>query len=159
LRFREGDHVGMVGFFPPLVNKLRAANIPLTVIEKKTELLNNPDGVDVTLETSRLRDCNKVLCTAATLLNHSLDEVLGYCPASSIVAVIGPTAGCFPDPLFCRGVDVIGGSQVVHAENLVKRLERGEPWGDAVNKYTLVADRYPGNEALLANVSQATPES
>jgi uncharacterized protein (DUF4213/DUF364 family) len=149
MRFGHGDRVGMVGYFPPLVEKLRALRVPLTVIEKKAELVGITEGVEVTLDSARLGGCNKVLCTAATLLNHTLDEVLTCCPDTSTVAIIGPTAGCFPDPLFQRGVNIIGGSQVIDLDKLLSRLERGEPWGDAVRKYTIEANAYPGSATLM----------
>ena len=38
---QPGDHFGMVGFFPPLVRRLRAQNINLTVIELKEALVQH----------------------------------------------------------------------------------------------------------------------
>ncbi len=82
-------------------------------------------------------------------MNASLETVLGHCGADAQVAVIGPTAGCVPDPLFRRGVDRVGASSVVDLELLLARARADEPWGDSVRKYVIGARDYPGYEALL----------
>jgi len=41
-----------------------------------------------------------------------MDQILAHCSPDAFVSIIGPTAGYFPDPLFFRGVDVVGGRVV-----------------------------------------------
>jgi len=146
---QPGDHMGMVGFFPPLVQKLRAKSIDLTVIELKRELVQQSPGFQVTLDPGDLRRCNKILCTSTLLLNDSVDRVLAHCAHADQVAIIGPGAGFFPDPLFARGVHTVGGNQVLDAEGFVARCQREEKWGDASRKYCLHRDAYAGYEAVL----------
>ncbi len=38
------------------------------------------------------------------------------------VAIVGPTAGYFPDSLFARGVDVVGGRVVKNGEQFLQLL-------------------------------------
>jgi hypothetical protein len=76
LAFTPTDHVGMVGFFPSLVGRLRKQGVPLTVIEKKPELVQTEAHYEVTLDPSALRACNNILCTGSTLLNDTLDEIV-----------------------------------------------------------------------------------
>lgn len=144
------DHVGMVGLFPTLVDRLRQRGIPLTVIEQRTELLQSAANFQVTLDPAQLRACNKILCTAATLLNDTIDDVLPHCANATWITVIGPSAGCLPDPLFARGVHSVGGSRVIDADALLTRIQAGEPWRDSVEKYVLQVDQYPGFAALRA---------
>ena len=153
MAFSPQDRVGMVGFFPSLVSRLRTQGIRLIVIEKNPGLVQQGDAFRVTLDAAELADCNKILCTAATLLNDSLEQILDHCGNASRVAVIGPTAGCLPDPLFARGVDAVGGSRVADAALLKGRLRGQQAWAEAVEKYTLERDAYPGFEALLSRVS------
>jgi uncharacterized protein (DUF4213/DUF364 family) len=81
-----------------------------------------------------LRACNKVLCTSTTILNNSLDEILARCAPDAMVSIIGPTAGYFPDPLFNRGIDVMGGRVVKDGKLLLQRLTEQKRWGDATRK-------------------------
>jgi uncharacterized protein (DUF4213/DUF364 family) len=148
LAFTPTDHVGMVGFFPPLVERLRSRGIPLTVIEKKPELVQTEAYYTVTLDPSALGACNNVLCTASTLLNDTLDEILEHCRSADHVAVIGPTAGCLPDPLFARGVDIVGSSAVKDLPALLHQVRHHQSWGEAVEKYSIRKTDYPGIAAL-----------
>ena len=142
------DHVGMVGLFPTLVDRLRQRGIPLTVIEQRTELMRSDTNFQVTLDPAQLVTCNKILCTAATLLNDTIDDILPHCTNATWITVIGPSAGCLPDPLFARGVHAVGGSRVIDADALLARMQAGEPWRDSVEKYVIEASQYPGFAAL-----------
>jgi uncharacterized protein (DUF4213/DUF364 family) len=148
LAFTPTDHVGMVGFFPSLINRLRRQNIPVTVLEKKPELVCTETDYTVTLDPSALDVCTHVLCTAATLLNDTLDDLLTHCRSAEHIAVIGPSAGCLPDPLFARGVTIVGGSAVNVFSTLLERVRQQRPWGDAVAKYSIRKADYPGFAAL-----------
>ncbi len=140
LRVEQGDHFGMVGYFPPLIRHLRERKVELTVIEKKPELVVREAGFSVTLNPAELRLCNKVLCTGTTLLNDTVDDILSHCAAAERVAIIGPTASCLPEPLFARGCDSVGGTRVIDLKGLSDRLARGERWGPTVEKYVVCRD-------------------
>jgi len=143
------DHVGMVGLFPSLARRIREQGVTLTVLELRAEKVERAERYEVTLDPARLRGCNRILCTASTLINGTLDAVLTHAAHAEHVALIGPSASCFPDPLFERGVHVVGGSAVLHADALAARIARGEPWGNAVSRYAIDARAYPGLDALL----------
>jgi uncharacterized protein (DUF4213/DUF364 family) len=148
LAFTPTDHVGMVGFFPSLVGRLRKQGVPLTVIEKKPELVQKEPHYEVTLDPSALRACNNILCTGSTLLNDTLDEILTHCRSADHVAIIGPSAGCLPDPLFARGIDIIGSAVVTDLTTLLYQVRHNQPWGQAVGKYSIRKTNYPGLAAL-----------
>ncbi len=141
--------VGMVGFFKPLVRMLKDQHVPVTVIEKDEGYLDYDGPVDVTLDVGALKRCDRVLITASTLLNGSLDSVLSSCPADARVALIGPTVGCLPDPFFARGIDVVGGSRVTDLSSLKQHMEFGENWGNSVIKYCIYNKQYPGARHLF----------
>ena len=147
-----GDKLGMVGYFPPLVERVRELNIPLTVIEKKDKFVQSDGHFEVTLDTRRLAQCNKVLCTSTTVLNNSLDEILGHCQHAEQITIIGPTAGFLPDPLFKRGVHTLGGTTVQDATTLLRRCRNDERWGNSSKKYCIHREDYPGFEALLTQL-------
>ena len=147
-----GDKLGMVGYFPPLVERVRELDIPLTVIEKKDKFVQSDGHFEVTLETRRLAQCNKVLCTSTTVLNNSLDDILGHCQHAEQITVIGPTAGFLPDPLFKRGVHTLGGTTVQDATTFLQRCRNDERWGNTSKKYYIHREDYPGFEYLLAQL-------
>ncbi len=150
LSLQSGDRLGMVGNFPSLVRQARSRDVPVTVVERKTHMLKQDRGIQITLDPEALRDCNKIICTAATLINDSVDEMLGYCAHAEKLAMIGPSASFFPDPLFARGVDVVGGTRVLDAGAVVAEQRKGEGLGANAYRYTLSRDSYDGTEKLCA---------
>jgi len=141
--------VGMVGFFRPLVRMLKDQRVPVTVIEQDEGYLDYEGPVDVTLDVGALKRCDRVLITASTLLNDSLDSILASCAADTRVALIGPTVGCLPDPFFARGIDVVGGSRVANLYGLKKHMLSGENWGNSVIKYCIAKKQYAGAHRLF----------
>ncbi len=142
LDLQPGDHLGMVGFFPSLVRKLTEQNIQLTIIEKKSHLIDSNKEVNMTSDPGELKNCNKILSTASTLLNDSLDEILACSKEAEIIVVLGPTAGFLPDVLFARGVSAIGGTQIVDINTAIHRLSSKQGLGDAARKYLLRKSTY-----------------
>ncbi|MCB1751145.1 MAG: hypothetical protein KDI74_05420 [Gammaproteobacteria bacterium] len=146
--------VGMVGFFGPVVERLLALGRRITVIEKNPARV--PVGLDlqVSSDPSLLADCDYIICTASTLINNTLEEILGAVSPSSIVYLMGPSASCLPDPLFSRGIDLVGGVLIDETDCLRRALSCGESWGRCGRKYQLSTEAYPGLDALLAEIER-----
>jgi len=149
---RKGEHIGMIGFFRPLVGRITEAGARLTVLELRPDLAGEHEGFRVTLAPGELADCGKVVSTCTVMLNDTLDAVLAACRQARHFAIIGPTAGCLPDPLFERGVDHIGGRRVVDVEGFRKAFCAGEKWGGYTSKYAIARSEYPGIAELLLRV-------
>ncbi|HRV79763.1 MAG TPA: DUF364 domain-containing protein [Thauera sp.] len=141
---QAGDHVGMVGLFTPLLKQVTAAGAQLTVIELNPDYAGHYDGYRVTLDAAALEDCNKVLSTSTILLNHTVDDMLAHCRRARRIVLIGPSAGCLPDPLFARGVTVVGGSWITDRAGFIDALRRGESWSGFAYKFALAAADWPG---------------
>ncbi len=150
-----GDRLGMVGNFPSLVRQAMAMDIPVTVVERKQHMLTQAEGICITLDPEALRDCNKIICTAATLINDSVDEMLNHCQHAEIVAMIGPSASFFPDPVFARGVAVVGGTRVLDPRSVISNQRLGQGLGRCAYRYTLSSDRYVGTPKLCAALRNA----
>jgi len=60
--------------------------------------------------------------------------------------MIGPGAGCLPDPLFRRGVTLFGGSWITDPGAVVDALCAGESWSAHARKYAIRRNEYPGLE-------------
>lgn len=147
-----GDHVGMVGYFPPLVEQIRGRDVPLTVIELDEKWLQQERNFQVTLDATLLSECNKILCTGTILVNQTLDAVLANSRNAQVLCLVGPTVGCLPDPLFARGVTAVGGRRVLDCTGFVNLWRLQQPWRQATQRYTIVANGYPGYEALLCRL-------
>lgn len=128
------DTIGMVGLFMPLMAEIKKTGARLVILEKKAALIKKFPHLHITLDLAELKSCNKILCTSTTVLNNSLDEIMAHCAPDAFVSIVGPTAGYFPDPVFARGVDVVGGRMVTDSAAFFELLEQGKKWGDATRK-------------------------
>jgi uncharacterized protein (DUF4213/DUF364 family) len=147
-----GDRIGMVGHFGRLIERIVASGAELSVIELRADLVGDYPGYRVTLDPGALAGCNKVLSTSTLLLNDSLDPILANCRAARYFAMVGPGAGGLPDPLFARGVTLLGGTWVTDPEAFRCALLAGESWSPHTTKFALAPTAYPGFEALLARL-------
>ena len=150
LALAPGDQLGMVGHFSSLIAQARALEVPVTVLELRPELVREEPGLVVTLDPARLAGCNKIMSTSTLLLNDTFERVSGLWRNAEAVAIVGPSAGCPPDPLFAAGVSSVGTAWVADAEAFLAHVAAGEKWGASSRKVTLTPERYPGLEALLA---------
>ncbi len=150
LMIEAGDSVGMVGLFSGLVATIQATGADLIIIEKDERLIEENHELPITSDATQLATCNKVLCTGTTVLNNTLDEVLGHCSPDAFVSVVGPTVGYFPDPLFASGVDVVGGRVVTDSEAFLQRLIQQERFKGTTQKTCFQKETYPGIEALTS---------
>ncbi|MGF1643355.1 MAG: Rossmann-like domain-containing protein [Thiotrichales bacterium] len=139
---QPGDHIGMIGLFRGLTGQILATGARLTVVELKPELAGERDGYRVTLDASELAGCNKILSTSTILLNDTLDRMLDFGHHAERFAMIGPGAGCLPEPLFARGVTLLGGAWIDDRDGFLAALARGEPWGRFTRKFAIQRESY-----------------
>lgn len=147
---QPGERIGMVGHFRPLVKRIAEVGAELIVIELDPALAGQHDGYRVSLDAGELGDCGKVLCTSSVLINGSVGRMLAAAPRAHHFALIGPGAGCLPDPLFTNGVSLLGGSWITDQQAFVDALTSGGAWGEHAFKFALTGADYPGFDALLA---------
>jgi uncharacterized protein len=143
------DHIGMIGLFPPLVGSIVTSGAKLTVVELRADLAGERQGYRVTTDRNELATCNKVISTSTLLLNDSLDAMLAACSQARSFSMIGPGAGCLPDPLFARGVTLVGGTWISDREAFRAALTTGASWTAASRKVAIRRADYPGFEALI----------
>lgn len=142
LSVERGDRIGMVGLFFRLTETIKKAGAEMVIVERKDPLILKHRDLPITRDVTQLARCNKILCTSTTVLNHSLDEILAHCSPDAFVSVVGPSAGYFPDPLFARGVDVVGGRVVENSEEFLQCLERRTRWGNTTSRTCFQKETY-----------------
>lgn len=146
------DHLGMIGFFPPLVRRVAEAGGRLSVVEMDEAMVMRQrerfPGVNTGLDRSLLAPCQLVVGTSTMLLNDSLDDMLAAAPLARQFAVIGPSAGLWPDTLFERGVTLLGGTRVTDGPGLAQAMAEGASWSGSTRKFAIARDRWPGWRAL-----------
>ena len=146
---RPGEKIGMVGYFCPIIDRLVEAGNEVLVVEQQPGRVPKRPRVELSEDLGSLAQCRLVYCTASTLINDSLEQVLDNCVAAESVDLIGPTGSGLPDVVFECGIHAVGGVSFDDATALREVLARRESWGAVGSKYELTPTNYPGIEALL----------
>lgn len=147
---KAGEKVCMVGCFEPLIEKFRAQDIEVLVLEKNPDRVQIQQGVSLSTNPSDLDHCEHILCTASTLINGSLETILNAKNKKSKLSLIGPSGSNLPDVLFNHGVDSVGGIHFQNTEDLFTALNEQESWGKVGTKYQILPSNYPGITSLLS---------
>jgi len=152
-----GQLVAIVGYIRPMVERLLEKGHPVLVLEKNPARVELQPGVTLSTDPRDLRSSDFIICTASTLINDSLGEILHYKRASAHLSLVGPSGSGLPDVLFAHGVDDVGGIAFHDIDALKASLVRQESWGHAGDKYQLSTAQYPGIDRLLAAIQQNQP--
>ena len=116
------DTVAMVGAFPPFIKRIQEITKKLFVIEKNPRVAGKGDMIKIESE-ALLREiipqANIIVITGVTLVNHTLCPILELAKNASEIIVVGPTASVYPEPLFARGVTVMGGVRIADAAKMI----------------------------------------
>ena len=149
---RPGATLGMIGWFAPLVGRLVERGARLVVVELREDLVRDDGTVRITTDPRALAACPRIMATGTLMLNDSLDRMLPFCRHAEHLALVGPSVGAPPDPLFARGVTLLGGHWVHEGAGFIDALERGQATGPFAWKSARSREGYPGWEGLLGRV-------
>jgi uncharacterized protein (DUF4213/DUF364 family) len=122
------DRVGLVGAFVPFIKKLKGTVKQLRVVEKNPQALKGDEMAFYRPAEGAeevLKQADVVVISGSAIVHHSLEQLLGFCRVARQVIVAGPTASMYPDPLFGRGVTVLGGIAVHDADELLRVVGEG----------------------------------
>lgn len=152
-------HIGLVGFFGPLVERYIAQGKQITIIEQQPECV--PADLPIQLYTSpeALAACDYILCTASTLINNTIESIVDAAGDPAKINLIGPSASGLPDLLFAMGIHSTGGFSVDNLDELIHSVLQGDSWGTSGRKYQLTREVYPGVDLLLKQMRQNANQS
>ncbi len=111
--FRD-RRICMVGAMVPLLKRLKhVGTAGVYIIDRKQETrAEAEEGYGTFIQPERtaetLASCETAIFTGAAIANNSIRELISQVPAGAAITVAGPTAGFVPEPLFRRGVALVG---------------------------------------------------
>jgi uncharacterized protein (DUF4213/DUF364 family) len=136
------DAVGMIGYFGPLVDPIKKRARRLHIFERKPipelGVLSDSAAGDL------LPQCQVVILSATTLLNHTIDDLLGCCKAAREIAILGPSTPFLPGVFSRRGVTMLSGIHVVDGPRVLRIVSEAggtRSFGSAIRKLSLRCGR------------------
>jgi len=117
------DHVGMVGYFGPLVEIIKKRVRALTVFEKVEQASGLIRPAEEAEET--LPRCQVALITATSIINHSIDTLLEAAATCREVVILGASTPLMPEVFSPRGVTLLSGVIVRESREVMQILSEG----------------------------------
>jgi uncharacterized protein (DUF4213/DUF364 family) len=119
-----GKRAVMVGLFHTSIDRLVATCEEFWIIEQNPALIDEANHIlPPTAAVSVLPRADVVAITGSTLVNHSLEPLLGLCPQAFII-VLGPSTPMLP-VLHQYGANVVAGTEVLNVEPVLAQISQG----------------------------------
>ena len=117
------DDVGMIGYFGPLVEDIRRRVRSLTVferVERASGLLRPAEEA-----AGALPRCQVALVTATSIINHTVDDLLGSAQGCREVAVLGASTPLLPEAFNGRRVTLLSGVVAGDPQEILRVVSEG----------------------------------
>lgn len=123
LALRPDDHVGMVGYFGPLVGPLRERVGSLSVFER----VEHPTGMLLPWQDALkiLPTCQVALITSSTIINHTVEALLDAARTCREVALVGPSTPLQAEVFASYGVTLLSGVVVKQPAEVLRTISEG----------------------------------
>ena len=125
---RPGDKVVVVGAFVPFLKALKARHQPFLVLEQDPATLK-PEEMPFFRPAEQagevVPEADALLITGTTLLNDTLEDLLGLARPTARITIVGPTVGLIPDAFLSRGAAVLGSVRIVAPDAFLDILAEG----------------------------------
>ncbi len=131
--------VGMVGYFGPVIAKLREHVRRVLIFERR--LTDEADVYPDWAAFELLPTCQAVVISATTLINHTFDLLIQAARSAEVVAVLGPSTPLIREPFRRRGITYVSGVVVQDTSRVLEIVSQGggtRNFKDAVERVNLV---------------------
>lgn len=122
VNIHDEDDVVMVGFFGPLIPRLRKTGCKLSILELDT---TKPGTIAVNDGKSLLASCSVAIITATSIITNTFDELIAELGKPRAVIVLGPSSVMYPRVFAQTPVTYISGSRVRDAAAVEKIVSEG----------------------------------
>lgn len=124
IEINKNDTVALVGYIKPFIPIIKKRAQSLYILERNPMARGEEIFPDTACEEI-VPKANVVIITGTAVVNGTIDRLLELSKGAREVGLVGPTASMIPDPLFKRGVTVMGGIKVISPEKMLRITGEG----------------------------------
>lgn len=122
VNIQASDHVAMVGFFGPLVPRLRQIGCHLDILELNRE---KPGTLSPEEGRTPLAACSVAIITATSIVTGTIDELLAGLGDPRAVIILGPSSFMRPEVFSDTPVTHVAGVRIRNASAIEKIVSEG----------------------------------
>ncbi len=116
------DRVAMVGYFGPLVERIRKTGANLHIIEKDPKRMEIPEGKNI---NRILEKCSVAIITATSILNNTIEEILNGLGNPRHVTIMGPSTPMLGEAFAQTPVTHLSGSAILDPRKIMQIISEG----------------------------------
>ena len=119
----ESDAFGMVGEFHPILSKIQTMTKNIYIFEQdvpEDSHLYPADSIPLYLP-----ECDVVVLTATSIINHTIDEILPHFKNAREVCLVGPSTPLCPEVFKKYNITLLAGSVVKNPELILQIISQG----------------------------------
>ena len=130
LKIKKETQITFIGFMKPMIRNILSITKFVKIIDnnpaikriyRNIPILNNIDDLkenDLSIDI--------LFCTGTSLINNTLENILSVLKnKAKYIVLIGPSISFLPDILFDKGVDIVGGMNIIDSKSTIKVLQEG----------------------------------
>jgi len=130
LKIATGSRVSMIGFFAPVVEKLKKRRVELNVFD-----LGKQIGTKEEFYTGLRNNTDAVILTSTSVIHGSTEEVLENVSPGTPCAMIGPTTPMIPEVFSHLPITILGGTMPLDTEQVVRVIRNARGTKD-IQRYS-----------------------
>lgn len=122
LQIKNSDHVVMVGYFAPIIPKLKETGCRLEIVEldeEKPEVLNSQQGFKA------LAECDVAIITATSIINNTADGLFAALKRNRAATILGPSTPMAPEAFKDTRITQFSGSYIKDIEQVKNIVSQG----------------------------------
>lgn len=123
-KVKSTDTISLIGRIEPFIDILKMKAKCLYVFERNPRFLNEYTLPDTAYEEI-LPNTDIVIITGSSIANKTIERVLELSKKAREIGVVGPSASLVPNPLFKRGVTIIGTIKPINSDKLMQIISEG----------------------------------
>jgi uncharacterized protein (DUF4213/DUF364 family) len=119
-RLESETNVAMVGYFGPLVKRLKEKKVPLEILDISRGLGDRKD-----FYTKLNSWADALLLTSTSILNNTTEEILSHLHEKAKTALLGPSTPMVAEPFAHLPVKMLAGTVPLDRDNIIKAVRHG----------------------------------
>ncbi len=120
---KESETFGMIGEFHPVLSKIKSMTEKIYVFEQNVE--ENSNKLPSNMIPHYLPQCDVIVITATSIINHTFDDIYPYCKNARKVCLLGPSTSLCPDVFRKYNITLLAGSVVIDSELILQVVSQG----------------------------------
>jgi hypothetical protein len=119
-RLEPETNVAMVGYFGPLVKRLKEKKVPLEILDISRGLGDRKD-----FYTKLNNWADVLILTSTSILNNTTEEILSHLHEKAKTALLGPSTPMVAEPFAHMPVHMMAGTVPLDKDNIIKAVRHG----------------------------------